>query len=69
MFIPAIARLVLTAFTFSQPFLVQAALSYLESEHPVPQSHGYGLIGAYFLCYLGIAVGLTLVTTTIGASY
>lgn len=52
---PIIARLALTAFTFTQPFLVSAALTYLEADYPVPDSHAYGLIGAAFLCYVGIA--------------
>ncbi|KAB5547143.1 canalicular multispecific organic anion transporter 1 [Coniochaeta sp. 2T2.1] len=52
---PIIARLAVTAFTFTQPFLVNSALSYLEAGYDVPPSHGYGLIGAAFLCYVGIA--------------
>lgn len=49
------ARLIVTAFTFTQPFLADAALTYLDDDYPVPASHGYGLIGAAFLCYVGIA--------------
>ncbi|KAK3349094.1 canalicular multispecific organic anion transporter 1 [Lasiosphaeria hispida] len=52
---PMVARLAVTAFTFTQPFLANAALAYLEADHPIPASHGYGLIGAAFLCYVGIA--------------
>lgn len=52
---PIIARLAVTLFTFTQPFLVNSALKYLEAEYPIPPSHGYGLIGAAFLCYVGIA--------------
>lgn len=52
---PVVARLALTAFTFTQPFLVDAALAYLEGENDVPTSYGYGLLGAAFLCYTGIA--------------
>ncbi|KAH8655479.1 putative ATP-binding cassette transporter [Xylariales sp. PMI_506] len=55
LYVPAIARLAVTAFTFSQPYLVQAALNYLEADDSTPASHGYGLIGAAFLCYAGIA--------------
>lgn len=52
---PVIARLALTAFTFTQPFLVEAALAYLQVDDDIPTAHGYGLIGAAFLCYTGIA--------------
>ncbi|KAI1175807.1 canalicular multispecific organic anion transporter 1 [Nemania sp. FL0916] len=52
---PILARLAVTAFTFVQPFLVDAALTYLEADYAVPVSYGYGLIGAAFLCYVGIA--------------
>lgn len=52
---PIVGRLLVTVFTFTQPFLVDAALTYLESDDPIPASHGYGLIGAAFLCYVGIA--------------
>ncbi|KAJ4389666.1 hypothetical protein N0V93_007138 [Gnomoniopsis smithogilvyi] len=52
---PVVARLAVTAFTFTQPFLVNATLTYLQSDALVPVSHGYGLIGAAFLCYVGIA--------------
>lgn len=52
---PVVARLAVTAFTFTQPFLANAALGYLQSDYFIPASHGYGLIGAAFLCYVGIA--------------
>lgn len=52
---PVIARLAVTAFTFTQPFLANAALEYLQADYAIPKSHGYGLIGAAFLCYGGIA--------------
>lgn len=52
---PIVARLAVTAFTFTQPFLANAALGYLQADYPIPPSHGYGLIGAAFLCYVGIA--------------
>lgn len=52
---PIVARLAVTAFTFTLPFLVDAALTYLEADSSIPASHGYGLIGAAFLCYVGIA--------------
>ncbi|OAA66694.1 canalicular multispecific organic anion transporter 1 [Niveomyces insectorum RCEF 264] len=52
---PVVARLAVTAFTFTQPFLANAALTYLQADYPISPSHGYGLIGAAFLCYVGIA--------------
>lgn len=52
---PIVARLAVTAFTFTQPFLANAVLTYLQSDAPIPASYGYGLIGAAFLCYVGIA--------------
>lgn len=56
---PVIARLAVTAFTFTQPFLANAALTYLQSEtdpdYPISSNYGYGLIGATALTYVGIA--------------
>ncbi|KAK4069531.1 uncharacterized protein Triagg1_6955 [Trichoderma aggressivum f. europaeum] len=54
---PVVPRIALSAFKFGQPFLTNSLLSYLEipaSERPV--NSGYGLIGAVFLVYSGIAV-------------
>lgn len=58
-FISAIVpRLMLSAFTFCQPFLIQAAVSHLsgaanEDDH---ERFGQALVGAFALVYLGIAV-------------
>jgi ATP-binding cassette, subfamily C (CFTR/MRP), member 1 len=56
---PVVARLAVTAFSFTQPFLANAALTYLQSEtdpdHPISSNYGYGLIGATALTYVGIA--------------
>ena len=49
-------RLGLIAFNFCQPFLIQRTISF--SQQPVTEGTtnvGYGLIGAYFLVYCGIA--------------
>ena len=49
-------RLGLIAFNFAQPFLIERAIHF--SQQPVTSSTtnvGYGLIGAYFLVYCGIA--------------
>ncbi|KAL8695796.1 MAG: hypothetical protein Q9224_003154, partial [Gallowayella concinna] len=50
-------RLGLIGFKFCQPFLIERAISF--NRQPVNQSstnQGYGLIGAYFIVYCGIAV-------------
>ncbi|RDW58727.1 hypothetical protein BP6252_13203 [Coleophoma cylindrospora] len=54
---PAPARLILTGFTFAQPFLVNRLTSYIsEPVGPDTLSIGYGLIGAYGIVYLGLAI-------------
>ncbi|KAL8973607.1 MAG: hypothetical protein Q9197_002152 [Variospora fuerteventurae] len=50
-------RLGLIGFTFCQPFLIERALEF--NRQPVDAGStnvGYGLIGAYFLVYVGIAI-------------
>lgn len=50
-------RLCLIAFNFCQPFLINSAINL--SQEPVNDrttNNGYGLIGAYILVYIGIAV-------------
>ena len=52
-------RMALTAFNFCQPFLVERAV--LLSQEPVTalsRRIGYGMIGAYFIVYVGIAVSM-----------
>lgn len=56
-------RLVFAAFTFCQPLLISATLEWAETDGDSDDvSRGYGLIGAWFLVYVGIAVGATLQT-------
>lgn len=51
------ARLAYTAFTLAQPFLVQRVLDYTASPPDgTDDNTGYGLIAAYGLVYVGIAV-------------
>ena len=50
-----IPRLVLVAFSIAQPFLIQDAIDFVEGGTGSDQ-HGYGLIGAFGITYLGIAV-------------
>ncbi|KAL4939785.1 hypothetical protein BDV06DRAFT_230810 [Aspergillus oleicola] len=50
-------RLALSCFTFTQPFLITAAIGYIGgSSVSEPRVYGLGLVGAYVLVYLGIAV-------------
>ncbi|GAW26730.1 putative ABC multidrug [Rosellinia necatrix] len=53
---PVPPRLALGAFTFAQPFLASALIDFLDRGGNAPKSHGYGLIGASFLVYTGIAI-------------
>jgi ABC-type multidrug transport system fused ATPase/permease subunit len=52
--LPIVPRVALTAFKFSQPFLIFSLLDYLRHDD-APKTHGYGLIGAAIFIYLGIA--------------
>ncbi|KAK0757803.1 hypothetical protein N5P37_009819 [Trichoderma harzianum] len=54
--VAVIPRLFLTGFTFSQPFLVNRMIRYLQNDHEENLSTGYGLLGAYALVYIGIAI-------------
>ena len=49
-------RLGLMGLSLAQPYLVNAAILYITFHETRPLNYGYGLIGAYALCYLGIAV-------------
>ena len=49
-------RLALVGFNIAQPFLVQTTLLFVQGGAAEPAYYGYGLIGAYLLVYLGIAV-------------
>lgn len=50
-------RACLIAFNFCQPFLINRAVSYSEeAETAQTRNVGYGLIGAYIIVYVGIAV-------------
>lgn len=53
-----VPRLMLSAFTFCQPFLIQAAVSHLGSDVTEEDHERFGqaLVGAFALVYLGIAV-------------
>ncbi|KAL6921168.1 hypothetical protein FSST1_005194 [Fusarium sambucinum] len=50
-------RLCFIGFTFCQPFLISATLSWAERDpNSDDASQGYGLIGAWFLVFVGLAV-------------
>lgn len=58
---PVPARLALIAFTFAQPLLVNRLLNYIkEPKTPETMNIGYGLIAAYGIVYIGIAVSASL---------
>ncbi|KAJ0162521.1 Canalicular multispecific organic anion transporter 2 [Colletotrichum tanaceti] len=52
---PVIPRLCLTVFTFAQPFLINTTVTFVSNANP-DVNYGRGLIGAWVLVYLGIAV-------------
>ena len=49
-------------FNFAQPFLIVSAIENLKKAE-ASKNDGYGLIGAAFLIYLGIAVSIDLPCT------
>ncbi|KAI1128256.1 putative ATP-binding cassette transporter [Nemania abortiva] len=55
-FTPMLPRLALSGFTFAQPFLASSLIDFLDGDRNAPENNGYGLIGASFLVYAGIAV-------------
>jgi len=54
--VPMIPRLALLALTFCQPLLLRRLLDYLNNSDVEDNNIGYGLIGAYFVVYVGLAV-------------
>lgn len=55
--VPVPARLALIGFNYAQPFLITAAVSYVQgTTQDQMKGAGYGLIGAAFIIYIGIAV-------------
>ncbi|TGO16824.1 hypothetical protein BTUL_0024g00700 [Botrytis tulipae] len=55
-FFPVLPRLCLTGFSFAQPFLATSLIAYFENQGSTTLNAGYGLIGASFLTYTGIAI-------------
>lgn len=59
--IPVLPRVAMICFAFSQPFLINSILSYLEQASPDRDSNiAYGLIGATALIYFGLAFSTAL---------
>ena len=46
----------MSAFTYSQPLLLTRTISYVNGEPEPSKNVGYGLIGAYSIVYMGLAV-------------
>lgn len=61
---PIMPRLLLMGFSFAQPFFIQRLIRYLQSGDSAPvhleRNLGYGLIGASFFIYLGIALSTAM---------
>ncbi|KAJ5972718.1 multidrug resistance protein [Penicillium vulpinum] len=56
LFAPVSPRLLLIAFTVSQPLCLRRFIQYLQADPEKGVNVGYGMIGAYFLIYVGIAI-------------
>jgi len=51
----------MTAFSFTQPFLMNTLLNWLDATDSAEKKNdGYGLIGAYAIVFLGIAVRIPM---------
>ncbi|KAI5246025.1 multidrug resistance-like protein [Aureobasidium subglaciale] len=53
--VPILPRLALLALTFCQPLLLRRLLDYLNNSGTEDKNIGYGIIGAYFVVYIGLA--------------
>jgi hypothetical protein len=57
-------RLCFIGFTFCQPFLISTTLAWAEKDSDSDDmNQGYGLIGAWFIVYVGIGVRSSLQTS------
>jgi ATP-binding cassette subfamily C (CFTR/MRP) protein 1 len=54
--VPIAPRLLLLALTFCQPLLLRRLLDHLNNSDVEDKNIGYGIIGAYFVVYAGLAV-------------
>ena len=65
MMTPIIPRLFMIAFNYTQPFLISIAIALAITPQIQPfNNFGYGLIGAYTIVYVGIAVGFPAICPT-----
>jgi ATP-binding cassette subfamily C (CFTR/MRP) protein 1 len=56
-----VPRLFWTAFKFAQPFLINTTIDWVDVGHlEASKNNGYGLIAAYGLVYIGLALSQTL---------
>ncbi|KAK3353395.1 ABC transporter [Lasiosphaeria hispida] len=51
-----VPRMVRMGFDLTQPFLISSTIRYISAHGSAPAFYGHGLIGAYALCYVGIAI-------------
>jgi ATP-binding cassette, subfamily C (CFTR/MRP), member 1 len=51
-----VPRLAYIGFSLAQPYLVNSTIRYISLHDLLSVSYGYGLIGGYALCYIGIAL-------------
>jgi ATP-binding cassette subfamily C (CFTR/MRP) protein 1 len=52
----AVPRLLLIGLQFCQPFLIQRAIKYVSNRNDQPGNVGWGLVGAYAIVYIGLAL-------------
>ncbi|KUJ12857.1 P-loop containing nucleoside triphosphate hydrolase protein [Mollisia scopiformis] len=55
-----VPRLAYVGFSLAQPYLIKTTISYITYHKRLPENYGYGLIGAYALCYIGLALSQRL---------
>jgi ATP-binding cassette subfamily C (CFTR/MRP) protein 1 len=51
-----VPRLLLIGLEFCQPFLIQRTIKYVSNRHDQPGNVGWGLVGAYAIVYIGLAL-------------
>lgn len=57
-------RLAFTGFSFAQPFLVERVLHFMtEPEHVNSDNYARGLVAAYAIVYIGLAVRFSIATS------
>ncbi len=50
-------------FSLAQPYLIGSMITFITFHDRLPGNYGYGLVGAYALCYLGLAVRLSFLAS------